>query len=109
MPNIDPKCARDGGGTYYLKDHRLEISNNFSERMLRLDRLIENNTLFRQTLNGRFYLDIIRTVLQTAIAAKVDLQLYIMWVLSMPPEVVDADPAAFTPLAFARLKSQHIG
>ena len=33
---------------------------------------------------------------------------YIMWVLSMPPEVVDADPAAFTPIAFARLKSQHI-
>ena len=95
--------------TYYLKDHRLEISNNFSERMLRLERLIENNALFRQTLNGRFCLDIIRTILQTAIAAKVDLQLYIMWVLSMPPEVVDADPAAFTPLAFARLKSQHIG
>ena len=94
--------------TYYLQDHRLAISNNFSERMLRLERLIENNALFRQTLGGRFSLDIIRTVLQTAIAAKVDLQLYLMWVMSMPAEVVDAAPADFTPLAFARLKSQHI-
>jgi hypothetical protein len=58
--------------------HLKQWSNNFSERMLRLERLIENNALFRQTLNGRFCLDIIRTILQTAIAAKVDLQLYIM-------------------------------
>ena len=76
--------------------------------MLRLERLIENNALFRQTLDGRFSLDIIRTVLQTAIAAKVDLQLYLMWVMSMPADVVEAAPADFTPLAFARVKSQHI-
>ena len=94
--------------TYYLDDHRLAPSNNFSERMLRLEKLIENNALFRQTLEGRFALDVVRTVLQTAIAAKVDLQLYLMWILAMPPEVVASSPAEFTPHAFARLYSNTI-
>lgn len=89
--------------TYYLGDHRLPPSNNFCERMLRPEKLIQNNALFRQTLEGRFALDIARTVLQTAIAARVDLNAYLNWVLRMPGDVVDVSPAEFTPLAFARL------
>lgn len=92
--------------TYYLRDHRLAASNNFSERMLRLERLIENNALFRQKLEGRFALDIVRTILQTGIAANVNLDLYMNWVLRMPPDVVAASPHEFTPLAFAHLNSQ---
>jgi hypothetical protein len=88
--------------TYYLDDPRLSSSNNFSERMLRMEKLIQNNALFRQTLNGRFALDIMRTVLQTAIAARVDPQAYLLWVLRMPPDVVASAPEQFTPLAFAR-------
>lgn len=88
--------------TYYLTDHRLMASNNFSERMLRLEKQIEDSALFRQTLEGRFALDIMRTVLQTAIASGVNLEAYLSWVMRMPPEVVRASPADFTPLAFAR-------
>jgi hypothetical protein len=88
--------------TYYLDDPRLPSSNNFSERMLRMEKLIQNNALFRQTLHGRFALDIMRTVLQTAIAARVDPQAYLLWVLRMPPDVVANEPEQFTPLAFAR-------
>lgn len=88
--------------THYLTDARLAPSNNFPERMLRMERLIQNNALFRQTLNGRFALDILRTVLQTAIAARVDPQAYLLWVLRMPPDVVANEPEQFTPLAFAR-------
>jgi hypothetical protein len=89
--------------TYYLGDHRVPPSNNFCERMLRPEKLIQNNALFRQTLEGRFALDIVRTVLQTAIAARVDLNAYLNWVLRMPGDVIDESPAEFTPLAFARL------
>ena len=92
--------------TYYLRDYRVSSHNNFSERMLRMERLIENNALFRKTLEGRFALDITRTILQTAIAAQVDLQLYLNWVLRMPEEVIKSNPSEFTPLAFARLNSQ---
>jgi hypothetical protein len=87
--------------TYYLRDARVSPWNNFSERMLRLEKLIARNSLFRQTLAGRFALDVMRTVLQTAIAAEVDLTAYLLWVMRMPKETVAADPAAFTPLAFA--------
>lgn len=88
--------------TYYLKDARVSPSNNFSERMLRLEKLITRNSLFRQTLDGRFALDVMRTVLQTAIAADVDLTAYVLWVMRMPKEVVAAAPGSFTPAAFAR-------
>jgi hypothetical protein len=88
--------------TYYLGDPRLAPSNNFAERMLRIEKLIQNNALFRQTLNGRFALDIMRTVLQTATAAGVDPQVYLLWVLRAPPDVVAREPQQFTPLAFAR-------
>jgi hypothetical protein len=91
--------------TYYLKDARVGPSNNFSERMLRPEKLIENSALFRQTLDGRCALDIMRTILQTAVAAKVDLHAYLLWVMQMPAESVIADPDAFTPLAYAKYLS----
>lgn len=91
--------------TYYLEEPRLSSSNNFSERMLRLEKIIQNNALFRQTLEGSFALDVVRTILQTAIAAKIDLKVYLMWVMSMPDAVVAKSPADFTPHAFARLYS----
>ena len=82
-------------------------SNNFSERMLRLEKLIENNALFRQTLNGRFALDIMRTVLQTAIATRVNLDAYQTWVMRMPEDVVAAAPHEFTPLEYARFRASE--
>lgn len=88
--------------TYYLSDPRVAASNNLSERMLRMEKLISNNSMFRQSLEGRFALDVMRTVLQTAIAADVELRAYIIWVLQMPADAVAADPAAFTPMAFAQ-------
>lgn len=39
--------------------------------MLRMEKIIESNSLFRKTLKGRFSLDIMRSMLQTAVAAKV--------------------------------------
>lgn len=83
--------------TAYLDDARLDLTNNFSERMLRLEKLIEASSLFRTTLEGRFALDVLRTVLQTAVAARAPLQEYLLSVLRTSPEEVAADPTRFTP------------
>lgn len=88
--------------TAYLDDPRLDPTNNFSERMLRLEKLIEGGSMFRATLGGRFVLDILRTVLQTAVAARVPLQEYVLYVLQSSPEAIVAAPETFTPLAWAR-------
>lgn len=88
--------------TAYLDDPRLELTNNFSERMLRMEKLIEASSLFRTTLEGRFALDVMRSVLQTAVAARAPLQDYVLDVLRAPPEAVAAEPEPFTPLAWAR-------
>jgi hypothetical protein len=95
--------------TAYLDDPRLELTNNFSERMLRMEKLIENSSLFRTTLEGRFALDIMRTVLQTAVAARAPLQLYLLAVLRAPPDEVAAAPERFTPRAWADAQRSAAG
>jgi hypothetical protein len=70
--------------------------------MLRLEKLIEASSLFRTTLEGRFALDIMRTVLQTAVAARAPLQDYLLSVLRTAPQDVAAAPADFTPQAWAQ-------
>jgi hypothetical protein len=93
--------------TYYLTDHRVSPSNNFSERMLRQEKLIQNNSLFCATINGRCALDIMRTILQTAMAAKVDPAAYLMRVMRMPKDSVAAEPEGYTPSAFAKWWAQQ--
>jgi hypothetical protein len=92
--------------TAYLDDPRLEVTNNFSERMLRLEKLIEASSLFRTTLEGRFALDIMRTVLQTAVAARAPLQEYLLAVLRAPPGEVAAAPASFAPREWVAARTQ---
>jgi hypothetical protein len=91
--------------TAYLDDPRLSLTNNFSERMLRLEKLIENSSLFRTSLEGRFALDVMRSVLQTAVAAGAPLQTYLLAVLRASPAEVAANPERFTPLAWADANS----
>jgi hypothetical protein len=90
MPEIQP-----------LDDPRLDLTNNFSERMLRLEKLIEASSLFRTSLEGRFALDIMRSVLQTAVAARAPLQEYILSVLRASPAQVATMPGLFTPREWA--------
>jgi hypothetical protein len=88
--------------TAYLENPMLSISNDFSERLLRPENLIEANALFRNSLEGRFALDINRSVLQTAIAARAPVSEYAQYVLRAPPEAVAAHPEEFTALAYIR-------
>jgi len=87
--------------TAYLDDPRLEPTNNLRERMLRTEKLIEKSSMFRQSLEGRFVLDIIRTVLQTAVAARVPVHEYLVSVLREDPNEIVNHPERFTPYAWA--------
>jgi hypothetical protein len=88
--------------TYYIKDPRIQPNNDFSERMLRMEKLIKVYALFRKTLDGRATLDIVRTILQTAVAAKTDCQEYLDWLLRQPDDEIKKKPQDFTPLAYAK-------
>jgi hypothetical protein len=87
--------------TYYLKDARVAPDNNFSERMLRMENLIQKNALFRKTLKGRFALDVMRTIIQTCQAAGAIPSEYIEWMMRQPKSAVADDPDAFTPYRFS--------
>jgi hypothetical protein len=91
--------------TAYLDDPRLEPTNNLRERMLRTEKLIENSSMFRRSLEGRFVLDIIRTVMQTAVAAGVPVNEYLVSVLRSDPEEIAEHPERFTPRAWADRKT----
>jgi transposase len=92
--------------TAYLDDPRLEPSNNLRERMLRTEKLIEGSSMFRKSLEGRFVLDVVRTVLQTAVAAGVPAHEYIVSVLRAAPDEVAQRPTDFTPSAWADARAQ---
>jgi len=87
--------------TAYLDDPRLEPTNNMRERMLRTEKLIENSSMFRLSVEGRFVLDIIRTVMQTAVAAGVPVHEYLTSVLRSDAEEIAKHPQRFTPHAWA--------
>ena len=93
--------------TAYLDDPRLEPTNNMRERMLRTEKLIENSSMFRKSLEGRFVLDIIRTVLQTAVAAGVPVHEYLVSVLREDPDEIASNPGRYTPLGWAARKASQ--
>ncbi len=88
--------------TAYLDDPRLEQTNNLRERMLRMEKLIQSSAMFRRSLEGRFVLDVVRTVLQTAVAAGVPVHEYIVSVLRANDDDLAQHPDRFTPHAWAR-------
>jgi hypothetical protein len=87
--------------TVYLDDPRLEATNNLRERMLRMEKLIEGSSMFRRSLEGRFVLDVVRSVLQTAVAAGVPVHEYLVSVLRTSHDEIAKHPDRFTPRAWA--------
>ena len=87
--------------TAYLDDPRIEATNNLRERMLRMEKLIEGSSMFRRSLEGRFALDVVRSVLQTAVAAGVPVHEYLVSVLRTSHEQLAKHPDRFTPRAWA--------
>jgi hypothetical protein len=91
--------------TAYLDDPRLEPSNTLRERMLRTEKLIEGSSMFRKTLEGRFALDVVRTLLQSAVAAGVPAHEYLVSVLRTSEDEITRYPERFTPRAWAAANS----
>ena len=89
--------------TTYLYNPRLSLTNNFSERMMRMEKMIESSALFRTSLKGRAALDIIRTIIQTCVATEVNVKDYMLYVLKSDPEDVARQPQNYTPLTFRHL------
>ncbi len=87
--------------TAYLRHPELEMSNNLRERLLRTEKLIEKSSMFRRTIEGRAVLDILRTILQTAVAAGVPAQDYLVEVMRTDPDEVAEHPERYTPRAWA--------
>jgi hypothetical protein len=87
--------------TAYLRDPRLDATNNLRERLLRTEKLIEKSSMFRRTIEGRAVLDILRTILQTAVAAGVPAHEYLVDVMKADPDEVAAHPERYTPLAWS--------
>ena len=57
--------------------------------------------MFRRSLEGRFVLDVVRTVLQTAVAAGVPVHEYLVSVLRASDDEIRMHPNRFTPRAWA--------
>ena len=117
MTEIWSKATKLGGAAHYILRHYknltayldnpiISISNDFSERILRMEKLIQANALFRNSLEGRFGLDINRSILQTGIAAHATLQDYVIYVLRASPVDVQTHPENFTALPYSRMNLQ---
>jgi hypothetical protein len=69
--------------------------------MLRTEKLIEGSSMFRRSLEGRFALDVVRTVMQTAVAAGVPVHEYLVSVLRADADEIATHPERFAPRVWA--------
>ena len=81
---------------YYLKHPELPADNNYVERLLRGEKLIQNNSKFRVSYEGRAALDIIRSVYVTAQECGIDARSYAVDLMRNRTEA-EKDPANWTP------------
>ncbi len=88
--------------TAYLQDPTLAASNNLRERLLRTEKLIQDSSLFRRTIEGRVVIDIVRSILQTAVAANVSVHEYLVDILKADPDEVSEHPERYTPYAWSQ-------
>lgn len=86
--------------TAHLSDPRLPHTNDQSERLIRPEKQIQAAANFRNTIEGRTALDIIRSLIQTCSAAEVNAADYLNWVLRGDDSEILNDPGSFTPYFF---------
>lgn len=88
--------------TRYLYDSWLHPTNNQLERTLRSERVMLNNSKFRQSRTGRQSYDILRTIQLCCVGANVSFFDYLTWILINNKQVA-LNPEQWTPYAY-RLK-----
>lgn len=72
-----------------------------------MEKLIEGSSMFRRSLEGRFVLDVVRTILQTAVAAGVPVHEYLVSVLRANEDGIAKEPRRFTPHQWATEHLAH--
>jgi hypothetical protein len=80
----------------------LPLDNNLSERLLRWEKAMSDSCKFRFSEKGRTNLDILRTILHTCSAAKVEVKDYLIFVFKNR-DLIENDPDSYTPYAYALL------
>ena len=93
--------------TAYLSNPYLQATNNMRERLLRTEKLIERSSMFRRSIEGRVVLDILRTLMQTAVAAGAGPHEYLVDVLKADPADIEENPAQYTPAAWLKRQQQE--
>ena len=84
----------------YLKDSRLELSNNRAERSIKPFVIDRKNFLFANTLSEAKSSAVIFSLIETAKENSLDLYRYLIWVLRTAPGWFEADsdwPAKLLP------------
>ena len=97
-----PKSALGGALTYlknewpyllnYLKDGRLELSNNRAERSIKSFVIDRKNFLFANTPSGATSSAVIFSLIQTAIENGLDPYRYLSWLMSTAAEMDLSQP-----------------
>lgn len=82
-----------------MMDPFLELSNNICERLLRPEKLAQGSSYFRDTIEGRARFDILRSLHQTCVCAKIPFSVYLLYLLKTDPKLIQLRPSEFTPLA----------
>ena len=80
--------------TSYLKDGRLELSNNRAERSIRPFALDRKNFLFANTPKGATGSAVIFSLIQTALENKLDPYRYLTWLMDAAKDADRNDPEA---------------
>ena len=80
-------------------DPYLEFTNNISERLLRPEKLAQGSSYFRDTIEGRARLDVLRSLHQTCVCAQIPFGVYLLFLLKTDPKLVQMQPSKYTPLA----------
>jgi hypothetical protein len=93
-------CKNSKTLTRYFHDARLLPDNNLSERLLRYEKIMLDNSRFRVTRKGRLAYDIVRTILATCTANGVSPRAYMVHVLRHQ-QAARQTPSIYTPHAFA--------
>jgi len=92
--------------TAHLSDPRLPHTNDQSERLIRPEKQIQAAANFRNTIEGRTALDIIRSLIQTCSAAEVNAAEYLNWVLRCEEKAISDNPENFTPYFYGQQASE---
>ena len=79
--------------TNYLKDGRLEISNNRAERSIKPFVIDRKNFLFANTPKGATGSAVMFSIIQTAIENGLDPYRYLLWILRNAPGLSEEDAA----------------